>query len=139
MRRKHDRLEQKFGDVCLRKPGPQVIFNSMANFLECKNEPLLSMLLNTTQAHGMLTKLRLVHDPTEVDMLMRRAHINMLIFYLMTDYQDNHCLFYDAAHKLLGDGRIRGRRRALFEKFIGRMAARRLCGQIKDRRTSWED
>jgi len=90
--------------------------------------------------NGILNRLQLVFDDVEAESMLRRAHINILIYYLMGTRRDNHCIFNDVAMRILGDDRIRGRRRQLFEKFIGSMAADRLCGKLEDRRDApWED
>jgi hypothetical protein len=85
--------------------------------------------------------LKLAYHVDECERLLRKVHFNFLSFYLMdSTVHDNFVIFNEAAIRVLGDKRIRGRRRALLEKFTGKVAALRLTGKLKmEDELPWQD
>jgi hypothetical protein len=88
-----------------------------------------------------LHSLLLTHDPLRAERILRAAHINVLSFYLMgKDLYTNHRLFNQIAIEVLKDPKIRGRRRAILEKFVGRIAVERMAGNIdREEEEIWLD
>lgn len=88
-----------------------------------------------------LHRLSLTFSEDEAENILRRGHINVLSFYLMSEsIFDNFLIFNRAAVKLLKNPAIRGRRRTILEKFVGKVATYRMCGKIKmEEDLQWQD
>jgi hypothetical protein len=87
------------------------------------------------------SSMKLAFNENECENLVRKAHINYLSYYLLGKEQhDNFVIFNAAAVRILEDKRIRGRRRQLLEKFVGKVAAMRLTHTLKmEDELPWQD
>lgn len=78
-------------------------------------------------------------NPAEAESILRKTNINVLYFYLCGfDIRANFIVLNQAAAEILKDKKVRGRRRELLERFIGRVAGLRLIGDLK-MEVPWQD